>query len=428
MRILVEQSAYTFDNLGDIAMLQVGVARLRECWPAAEVGVITRDPAALVAAAPAVTPVVFSGVEARLIKMLPPPLWAGLAPLERLSRPGDPVWRQLQARVRASGYQGPLLHLADALRRADLLVVTGGGFINDTFDWHADLTLSLLNLAHQRGTPAALFGQGLGPLNSSGLRAKAGPALGRAVGIGLREGEEGPQILASLGVGGERVVVTGDDAIELAYGSRAAGLGNAIGVNLRVAAYSGVALGAAAGLRQALADAAARYGAPLIAVPIAIGDTRNHGQMADLEAIGQLLDGVAGYETPAESPQTPRQLIPQAGRCRVVVTGSYHAAVFALAQGVSVVGVFNNEYYRLKFTGLQRLFGAGCVALSFAEAAGGALPGVLDELWEGAPARRGPLLEAAARQIALSRGVYRQVAEAVSRGDRRLLLNESPNT
>ena len=44
MRILVDQSGYGLLNLGDVAMLQGCVARLRQQWPTAEIRVIAHSP------------------------------------------------------------------------------------------------------------------------------------------------------------------------------------------------------------------------------------------------------------------------------------------------------------------------------------------------------------------------------------------------
>ena len=44
-------------NMGDVAMLQVAVARLRASWPWEELRVFTSDPGALARYCPAVTPV-----------------------------------------------------------------------------------------------------------------------------------------------------------------------------------------------------------------------------------------------------------------------------------------------------------------------------------------------------------------------------------
>ena len=60
-------------------------------------------------------------------------------------------------------------------------------------------------------------------------------------------------------------------------------------------------------------------------------------------------------------------LIKQTARCRIVVTGAYHAAVFALAQGIPVVCLSNSPYYLAKFQGLEDLFGLGCATVRLSE-------------------------------------------------------------
>ena len=46
-RILVDCGDYTCGNLGDVAMLQVALRRLREVFPDASLEVLTDDPGAL---------------------------------------------------------------------------------------------------------------------------------------------------------------------------------------------------------------------------------------------------------------------------------------------------------------------------------------------------------------------------------------------
>src|SRR6266568_1934493 len=52
MRILVDHSGYDLLNIGDVAMLQSCVTRLRMQWPAAEIMVIATDPGRLAAYCP----------------------------------------------------------------------------------------------------------------------------------------------------------------------------------------------------------------------------------------------------------------------------------------------------------------------------------------------------------------------------------------
>jgi polysaccharide pyruvyl transferase WcaK-like protein len=95
------------------------------------------------------------------------------------------------------------------------------------------------------------------------------------------------------------------------------------------------------------------------------------------------------------------------------VSGAYHAAVFALAQGIPVVCIASsqNEYYNLKFRGLEELFPCGCIIVHIDRRdAADALQAAMVRLWDSAPAVRERLCEAAERQIAASHAAYDRFA------------------
>jgi colanic acid/amylovoran biosynthesis protein len=101
-------------------------------------------------------------------------------------------------------------------------------------------------------------------------------------------------------------------------------------------------------------------------------------------------------------------------RCRLVVTGSYHAGVFALAQGVSVVGLAQSEYYVTKFLGLTDQFGAGCEVVLLNEPGWeNKLADAMNNSWNLADNVRPRLIEACQRQIELSRMAYARFYELV---------------
>ena len=94
------------------------------------------------------------------------------------------------------------------------------------------------------------------------------------------------------------------------------------------------------------------------------------------------------------------------------MTGAYHAAVFALSQGIPVVGISASDDYTAKFLGLEDQFGVGCeTVLLGASGASEKLAGALERAWQLAEKVRVPLQEAARRQIALSQGAYERIAE-----------------
>jgi colanic acid/amylovoran biosynthesis protein len=293
----------------------------------------------------------------------------------------------------------------DALYTADMIIICGQGTITDGNDAQTNEILRLLEVAILRGIPTAMFGQGIGPLREPEAMHLARAILPRVDLIALREGRGGYHLLRDLGVAEQRIIVTGDDAIEMAYQQHSTKQGKGIGVNLRVAAGAGVDTGFIAKLRPILQEFAHNQRAPLIPVPIS-----NHRiGTNDSRTIQQLLDGYGDASQGGHHLDTPVKVINQISTCRIVVTGAYHAAVFALSQGIPVVGLAKSPYVVQKFLGLADQFGTGChpVLLDGSDL-NQRLMTAMTTTWMSAAQLRTPLLEATLRQIAKSRGAYQK--------------------
>jgi colanic acid/amylovoran biosynthesis protein len=291
--------------------------------------------------------------------------------------------------------------LLELVESADAIVATGGGFVTDSFSDHAKNIIKLLDAGRANGVPTAMFGQGLGPIEDRGLFEVARELAGFDL-VSLREGRAGPLLLSKLGVPSNKWRVTGDDAIELAYRFRPEKLGGCLGVNLRLAYYSGMTPETARSVFAILKDVALSTQAAIIPLPISIyqveSDTTSILQLADISPQESLV---------AQEIDSPKAAAKQAGRCRVVVTGSYHAGVFALSQGCSVVGVAATPYYADKFLGLQHQFPDGCKTVTLDSSNGMELlrRAVMDQ-WSAAPENRHKLLARASSQIESSRAAY----------------------
>ena len=300
----------------------------------------------------------------------------------------------------------PRASFLDRFRSADALVVSGGGFITDVFPEPAENVLHLIMLAHQHDIPVFMFGQGIGPLSSSRLRRKARKALPQAQLIAARERKKTVPLLRSLGVSPDRIQTTGDDAIARVAAQSARPIGSGIGVNLRVAFYSKVSATLCDALASVLSAVASEYNAPLLPIPI------NYGRSdSDVDSIREILAQAGVASDGGRSMQSPEDVMRQAGACRVVVTGSYHGGVFALSQGVPVVGLSRSAYYDTKFEGLADMFGTGCTVLrtdrsDFEQA----LEEAIQSAWETAPAVRSALLMAAKLQAKKSEAAYQTMA------------------
>ena len=285
------------------------------------------------------------------------------------------------------------------------MVALGGGYLTDADRAQTVRVLNLVEHARDAGVPVALVGQGLGPLDDSGLQARAAQVLPKVGLIALREGRQGPQILDRAGVAAGRVLVTGDDAIELAYHARNDEIGSDIGFCLRVAGYAPVPAGVADLIGRVVRSAAAERTAAL--VPLIIAEYRSQDRRSTLP----LVRGYANVIGPLPRYVHPVEIARRVGRCRVVVTGAYHLAVFALSQGIPVVALTSSAYYDNKFLGLSAMFGQGlnlvrlddpCLEQTLATA--------IDRAWLTALAVREPLRARARMQIDASRAAFDRVA------------------
>jgi colanic acid/amylovoran biosynthesis protein len=155
-----------------------------------------------------------------------------------------------------------------------------------------------------------------------------------------------------------------------------------------------------------LRNIAHRRGAEFVPVPIshAAGE-------ADLASIRLLIEDVHASAT--EGSNGPEAVMRLVHSCRVVVTGSYHAAVFALADGVPAVGLAGSHYYEDKFKGLSTLFGDACQTVMIDEPdLAGRLERTMEQQFARAEELRPAILKEAEREIGLGRAAFARLADS----------------
>jgi polysaccharide pyruvyl transferase WcaK-like protein len=408
LRILIDHGQYDHLNIGDTAMLQACVAGLYGEWPGAEIMVLTNSPGRLSEYCPGVTPVSLAYARVPAIGRLP---WPVRSASERLARAAAPYLSD--ARPARMSQAGQPRTLVQAVRSAGLVVASGGGYITDKWSRHATGVLRVLRLAQHLGKPTAMLGQGLGPITQPALRARASAVLPHLAILGLREGQLGGRLALELGARHAAVTITGDDALAVIPDKGLAD-GQALGINLRVADYAGVDSSDARAISAILLRSAQELAAPIEALPIS-------GQPADSDVatIGALMAGARGRGgvTPGELPTTD-SLAASAASCRAIVTGSYHAAVFGLAQGVPAVCLTKSAYYDAKFAGLKALFPTACSVLSVAEPDfGNRLTAAVANAWHLPRPAREAAMHSAISQRESGRKAYTRLREAVEMAD-----------
>jgi len=406
-----------YGNMGDVSMLQVAVDRLHDLFPKACIEVLTDSAENLARYCPAAIPLDNRGralwfandtLLARYSNVTPKRIVDLLVWLKGTIRSRYPnllkaiLLEKLKGQNR-SGDAESVEAFTRSMQRADLMLICGaGGFYDGCRTWSLEI-LDLIDAALQRKTPVVMLGQGFGPLSDSVVLKRAAKVLPRVDLITLRGGRGSFSILRSLGVAESKVQTTGDEALELAYESRAAEPGRGLGIGLRFGASATV--NDVERMRPILQGFARRHSVPIIPLPIAVQlYTRD-----DL-AIKRVLSGFDEESDGGKTLDSPLKVIKQAGRCRVVVTGAYHAAVFALAQGIPVVSLAKSGYFSDKLLGLEDQFGEGCQTILLNQ------PGwperlndSIERAWQDADELREALRAATLRQIELTRMSYKQI-------------------
>jgi colanic acid/amylovoran biosynthesis protein len=418
LRVFIDPSSYHSCNAGDLAMLTVALQRVRALWPSAAIVVHTLDPPVLQSLDPAAATLDPFGARGWSADAL---LAARAVPSARGVSLALEAYRWVKrrqpwlARVLGSTALGTtcrsarlLHHYLHAVTSADLVLLSGAGNLNDEFCVDSLIRLETLELANQAGATTALLGQGLGPIQHPVLRARAARVLSNVDFLFLRESLASLALLDSLGATPHELAITGDDAVVLGYEARRSQPGTALGVNLRVTSYSGIDRARVDSVGVIVRQAAAALGTELVPIPI------SRHPVADDALIARHLLGSSATMTTSHEVASPAPVLQALQRCRAVVVGSYHAAVFALSMGIPAVMIAGSPYYEQKLRGVAHQFGVGCqVELASHPDFAIRLRNAIETAWVTSAETRDSLLAAARAQIGASEAAYRRLFDLV---------------
>ena len=287
MRILIS-GYYGFGNTGDEAVLAVIVQRLRQHYPDAEICVLSAEPEETARD---------YGVEAA----------------DRWKT--STVWYHM--------------------RRADFFIQGGGGLLQDTTSARSSLYyLGLLHMARISRTPFMIFGQGIGPLESSFIRGLTVRNLRRARAVTVRD-EASARMLSEWGLARPEVHVTADPGLllEAAPQERCRQLLAALDIEPDVP-YIAIALRRWPGLADFLPHLVAllrQREERLLLLPFQFEQ--------DLPLALELSRALPGRVHLPDGPLRPRETVGIIGGAAAVVAMRLHAMIFAAGQTVPAVGL-----------------------------------------------------------------------------------------
>jgi polysaccharide pyruvyl transferase WcaK-like protein len=389
MKVLAIPGNHNLDNLGDNVMLMVMAQWLKEMIEDLTISVVTRNPARLGEIMPEAVPLVIGSQ---------PRLPGGLVNLVRR-------FPLVRGEIRRRRYHNWTSQVVPALTGAKALVLSGQGVLTDAFSHEAIWRLELLDKAHELGKRTALFSQGLGVVRNSRLASAMRQVLPKMDLIVVRNARDAGVLRTSYGCKGDQLRIGGDDG--LAYPDRVANpaRSEAVGVSIRLADYAGIQQPFDPrweGLKYKIAHAAEMLGASLLPVPVEVGDLK-------------VVEKSFGLNPEPDYSGEIDELIRSISECRLVVTGSYHSAVFALAMGIPAICLVFSDYYAAKFEGLAEQYPVGCLTFDPRTMELDAFETFVKSTWMLAKSMSGGIASTSRSLVALNHAHYRYFSKLLHR-------------
>jgi polysaccharide pyruvyl transferase WcaK-like protein len=350
-------------HIGDEAMIEANLDALRRVLPDATFTIVSRDPA-----------------------------WAahryGVASVPSFDFPRDPSASSERQSILAHLLDSPPeRHAAiDAVATSDALIVSGGGNLCSTWPDLLYERVALLQLAHRLGKPAVVLGQTLGPDLRDDERRLLAASLHQVRFIGVRE-LPSAALAIELGIPHGQLWYQSDDALIVSRDQtnvsddepRASPGAESIAVTIDPQIRA-IAPSLFSSLADQLRKLSETTGAPLALVPHAFGG-EDRDVPSDLTEARLLAERIGPARvTIAENLDTrgTRRVTADAA---LVISSRYHPIVFGLAAGVPSVGIYGDDYCRIKLQGALAHARLERCALTYDEVARGALLETSLDLW-----------------------------------------------
>jgi polysaccharide pyruvyl transferase WcaK-like protein len=364
-------------HIGDEAMLEANLEALHRLIPGVALTIVCSDPAWTAAR---------YGVDAVATFGFPRGSSAGVeraALLEQLLAEATSC-KQVNATI-----NGPLdgsRATTAAFASADGLVVSGGGNLSSTWPDLLYERVALLRLARLFGKPAVVLGQTIGPRLARDEHSQLAESLPSARFVGVRE-RRSADLALELGVSSERIWYQSDDALFLETNPGSASPGSptpASAVN-RIAVTIDPQIRAAG---KALFDAfvsqlrrvSLTTGAPLILIPHAFGN-ESASVPSDLTEANLLAEELGLSSTAVAAGLNAREAMRLTGEAALIISSRYHPIVFGLAAGIPSIGIYGDEYCRIKLQGALTHARLERWTLTYDDVRRGKLPRMALKLW-----------------------------------------------
>jgi polysaccharide pyruvyl transferase WcaK-like protein len=368
-------------HIGDEAMLEANLEAFRRLVPNAAFTIVCSDPAWTAAR---------YGVDAVATFGFPGGSSAGVERAAMLNQLLTDATSCSQINAANNGPGNGLLDqtraTTAALASADGLVVSGGGNLSSTWPDLLYERVALLRLARLFGKPAIVMGQTIGPELARDEHRQLAEALSAARFVGVRE-RPSADLALQLGVPSERIWYQSDDALFLET-NRATARSNsptpASAVNRIAVTIDPQIRAAGKTLFDAfvfqLREVSLRTGASLVLIPHAFGN-ESAAVPSDLTEANLLAEELALSSTVVAAGLGARQAMQLTGEAALIISSRYHPIVFGLAAGVPSIGIYGDDYCRIKLQGALAHAQLEDWALTYDDVRRGKLLSTASKLW-----------------------------------------------
>ncbi len=385
-------------HIGDEAMLEANLDAFRRLMPGVSITVVSRDPAWTAAryGVEAVAPFGFSRAAAARSERA--------ALLEHLLA---------DARRRATGNaanDSTIYPASDAVFRADALVVSGGGNLSSTWPDLFYERIALMQLAGIYEKPIVILGQTLGPRLEDDERRLLATVLRTARFVGLRE-IPSAALAKELGVPQERIWYQSDDAFSPEANDESVSISSPL-TTLSARPCISVTIdpqirAAGAALFDSLVSQLRQLSettrASLIIIPHAFGQ-ESATLSSDLTEARVLVERLGISGTCVAAGLDAGQARRVTGDAALIISSRYHPLVFGLAAGVPCLGIYGDDYCRIKLQGALTHAGLEHWTITYGDVARGELLTSALKLWHSRVEVR--------RQIESRREMWREESRA----------------
>ena len=257
-----------------------------------------------------------------------------------------------------------------ALRECGLLYICGGGNLRSAYRRLLWLRSLLAMHAQAHHIPVVVTGVQIGPDLAPDERRVLSQWMPRCAIVGMRDDGASWRLARELGIPDDRLIMTGDDALDLEARPPSTDVKRitdrpAIGLSLHQQDNSVSRPEFLSQLTQVLKPWLQACASDVVFLPHRYSVKPERDDVRLARELIQALGGSMTCHDAADTDGDEQVLKHLTGKCQFLLTTQFHAAVFAMSQGIPVCAIAQDGYTAEKLNGLFKYLGLETRALNW---------------------------------------------------------------